>query len=404
MADFSTEAEIQLTVPERELRQVRQQIQDGIGETPVGMTDGGAPSAQAGEGGGRERRRARRSFRMEIERTDHLEDIVEILHGFEESDGAGAGGLLGDAIGGVGGAAGGLAGAVPGAIGAAVGSAAGPLIGDAISDTVGNEELSVDDPSPLSVEDTTVGVDLPEDDLGVDHPEEPYALDHPEEPYAVDHPEEPYAIEDVDPLAVEDPGTIGVDDGGLDPLSVEDVDPLEVAEVDPITVERPDWIPITVEQPTATEPTAPTPDPDEPVEDQERGGHLVNVELGPEGVALQGPTFERDDRRLEIAGLELGDRAADNGAGIAGGLFRETPIETAADDGRGATATGQSAARPVTVTNEVTVDSQVVVDNLRDMRREVVQQLERAIDQAVDDLEREVDELDRRIEQIERGL
>ena len=59
MADFSTEAELSIVVPRRELRSARQEVEDALAEVPVGM------SASGGAGGGgtnaaREQRRRRR--------------------------------------------------------------------------------------------------------------------------------------------------------------------------------------------------------------------------------------------------------------------------------------------------------------------------------------------------------
>jgi len=60
MSDFETEFDLTLNLPQRELDNVAQQIDDTVGVTEIGLTDGGSMSAQtAGGGGGRARRRAR---------------------------------------------------------------------------------------------------------------------------------------------------------------------------------------------------------------------------------------------------------------------------------------------------------------------------------------------------------
>jgi len=107
MSDFSTEAEVELTVPQRQLTQVRQQIESAVGETPVGMADGGTQSAQFARGGGqsaRQRRRARRTFRLDQQRNEHLAEMVELLDDIE-GEGNGGGGLGGIAAAGLGAAA-----------------------------------------------------------------------------------------------------------------------------------------------------------------------------------------------------------------------------------------------------------------------------------------------------------
>lgn len=232
MSEFSSTVSLDIEIPDSELRNARQQIESEVGSTEIGMTDGGTMSAQAagGSGGGREQRRRRQEFRWARDNHSHLEEIVEILHGFEDGD-DGGGGLFGDVLGGVGG--------LGGALGSAVGAGLGSMVGSAIGDQIASEEVdvNVDDPSPLDVEDVDdlpvdhpsepYDIDHPEDPYAIDHPEEPYALDHPDEPYAldhpedpydVDHPEEPYAVEDVDDLTVDDPS----------PLEVEAVDPIEI--------------------------------------------------------------------------------------------------------------------------------------------------------------------------------
>lgn len=147
--DFSTRATLDIEVSQRSLRQARQQIESEIGTTEVGVTDGGTASAQAAGGrGSRARRRERRTFRLDIERNDLLEDIHETLEGLDPEASGGSPGLLGGIGAGAGrgltglgiGAGAGLAGL---GIGAGVGLATGDLpegigagIGAAIGDSL----------------------------------------------------------------------------------------------------------------------------------------------------------------------------------------------------------------------------------------------------------------------------
>jgi len=60
MADFNTEAELSITVPDRELRQARQQVEESLGTVEIGA--GGGARA---DGGGRQ---ARQQMRLADER------------------------------------------------------------------------------------------------------------------------------------------------------------------------------------------------------------------------------------------------------------------------------------------------------------------------------------------------
>jgi hypothetical protein len=128
---FETEAELSLTVDEGDLRTVRQQIEDGIGATEVGVTDGGSMSAQsaASSGGGRG---ARRSMRLAETRTDLLDDAVLYLESID--DAVTEGGLIGG-----GGGGGGIFAELVGAgaeTAGDVGIEAGDTVAEAVSDVL----------------------------------------------------------------------------------------------------------------------------------------------------------------------------------------------------------------------------------------------------------------------------
>jgi len=176
MTDFSTQAELSLTVPDAELRNVRQQIESEIGTTEIGMTDGGTMSAQAsrgpGSGGGRARRRARRSFRMEVERTEYLEQAVVYLEDIEDKVGSGGGeGILDDVVGALVETGGDAAIEAGDTVLDVATDAASTALGNAIADAVTENDLSVEKPEwvPIPVEEPGGGgisinadVDLPE--------------------------------------------------------------------------------------------------------------------------------------------------------------------------------------------------------------------------------------------------
>ena len=79
-ADMGTEVELSLTVPERELRSARKQIQDGIGDVQVGVQTGtGAASRATGGGGagGATGRMQRRTFRWAEGKISELSHLSE---------------------------------------------------------------------------------------------------------------------------------------------------------------------------------------------------------------------------------------------------------------------------------------------------------------------------------------
>ena len=241
MADFSTEAELSIVVPRRELRSARQEVEDALAEVPVGM------SASGGAGGGgtnaaREQRRRRREFRWARQRTDDTEAQLEVLENIEgeltEGGLGGGGGIFGDLLG-LGGEGAGIATDLGTSVVDAVAPALGSLVGTAIGQRAGGGgdgggggsrqiTVSVDRPEwvplqadrpewvPLEVEDPGDGI-LPDIDL----PELPDFPDPPDIDFAP--PPGPIGVETPPPLAIEDP-----------PM---------------LQVEKPEWVPIQVELP-----------------------------------------------------------------------------------------------------------------------------------------------------------
>jgi len=106
MSDFSTDAEVSLEVKidQGSLGDARRRINDELGATTVGVTDGGTASAQSGRAiPARQRRRQRRTFRLDRERNDLLQQTVGLLDEIEESAALGGGGGGGGKLGGLGG-------------------------------------------------------------------------------------------------------------------------------------------------------------------------------------------------------------------------------------------------------------------------------------------------------------
>lgn len=92
MSDFTREAELSLTVPDDQIRQVRSQIESGLSDIAVGVDASGMDGG--GASGGRQQRMRRQEFRLARERTEHLDDLVDAVENMEGGDGGG-GGLLG---------------------------------------------------------------------------------------------------------------------------------------------------------------------------------------------------------------------------------------------------------------------------------------------------------------------
>jgi hypothetical protein len=183
MADFETDVELSISVPSRELRDTRRDIEAEFEDIALGVDAGiGAEPDGVGAVEAERERLRRKSVRLARSRTEDLERIVEILEDIEENtEDMGGDGDFFDrikdfsvtaAIGGAGGAV--------GAAGAGLLSASA-LTGltDALK-RVPNR-IPVDDPSPLGIEEPT--------------------------PIPVAVPD-PLPVAEPDPIPVEDPGEV----------------------------------------------------------------------------------------------------------------------------------------------------------------------------------------------------
>lgn len=383
---FETEAEVHLTIPSDDLRNVRQQIEESVGTTEVGVTDGGSMSAQAAGGGGRggrARRRARREFRWARERTDYLEDAVVYLESIDDSVGDGGGGF------------GGVIGELIGAGAETAGDAAieaGDTIADAITDTattaLGNAVADAITNNQLNVEDTSLTVEEPGwTPIAVDDPS-PFAVETPDA-ISVDAPSA-IDVDDPSPLDVTDPSPLGVDDPS--PLTVESVDPLEVEDVGPIGVnvdgqaedvdtDRPN-VGVDVSTPGGRPPAEPSDD----------GGFPGALH---EDLPL---TETREEAIRTSTELVAGEETADDVLSNIGAADRGT--RRAGGQPGTATASPQS----VELTVDQTFDTEVVVDELRDFRNETLSEIEGMVDDAFDELESELDSVRSDIDDLERQI
>ncbi|OYR53598.1 hypothetical protein DJ73_07250 [Halorubrum sp. Ea1] len=233
---FETSAELSLTVDEGDLKNVQQQIEDGIGTTAVGVTDGGSMSAQsAGSSGGGRGRRARRSMRLAETRTELLEDAVVYLEDIEDKvgggDGGGAGGifteLLGSATETAGDAAIEAGDTVAETLTNVLTGTAASALGNTISSAITNSDVSVSSDiakpewAPLTVRKPGWKIEVEDPTNGTDGPIGG-----------------PVPVPDIPPLSVPELPSIDAPDSiavNRDPLPVEDTT-LPVQDVGPITV------------------------------------------------------------------------------------------------------------------------------------------------------------------------
>lgn len=270
--DFSTTAQLVVEVDQQSLSQAKQTIESEIGSTEVGVADGSAPSAQMATDGGaaaglspqREAQFARREHRWARQRTEHLEDILEVLEGLDVDEGGGgllgAGGMVGGLLdtggdlfgaGALVGAAGALTGAATALTGAAV-ALGGSSVIDTVSDLVSGEDgidIDIDALEELEEADGQLAI-------GVDYPEDGVPLDYPADGIPIDEDDDSW----LDPLFDADPFTEPPEwmlDSPFDPsppgwlldppwpfssgdsLSVDDPSPLDVVD-DPIPLDYPE--------------------------------------------------------------------------------------------------------------------------------------------------------------------
>lgn len=376
MSEFDSRVDLSIGVERQELRRVRSEIEDHLSDIAIGLdAPEGGRGARADGGDGRERRRRRREFRWARQRTDDLEEAVELLDDIEDNIGEGGDGLLGSLISG----AGGLGAGVGAGIGAAVGSVAGELISGALAD----ETVSVEDPDWRPI--------------GVEVPDEAVDVDHPEEPYAVDHPEEPYPVEDVDPIGVERPEwLVGVQRPEWDIL-------VERPGWN-IPVNFPQWAPLPVEQPDPIE-----------VQVTARGGGGRPVAPPAQRTPGNGDRdrslFERGVRALPIVGPVA--REFEGAGGPPQTPGRETPRSSIVDEpvdvpselpspgeARGAGVEVQTVQVEQRVTTDIgTIDIDVGTDEIID---ETVDSFEAEIARVEQELQNRIDELEDRIDQALR--
>lgn len=254
MTDFSTGAELSLTVPDRELSAARSQIESELEDIEIGVDValgdiGGAGGS--GGGGSRQERRARRQFRWDRQRTEFAERQVELLENIADDvgePGGGAAGLL-DGVFDAGGSAtqGGAAAALTGAAAAltksaaALTGAAAALGGsslvnslrDAVGDGMRNETVRVE-PTPVPLDDP-VEVEVTVDDGDGLLPDPTDLIPDTDDLPSLPTPSLP-SFSTPDTVPVEDPS----------PLEVDDPSPLEVEPVDAIPVEDPGPIDVNV--------------------------------------------------------------------------------------------------------------------------------------------------------------
>ena len=185
MADFDRTASLSIVVPDRELRDARDELEDALADVPVGVSaSGGGAGGATGTNSAREQRRRRREFRWARQRTDDVERQVELLENIEGeltegSLGGGGGGLFGDLLG-VGGEGAGIAtdlgpsvvDLLAPALGSLVGTAVGQQVGGGGGGGAGGGDLQIQEPLGVTVENTPLDVtdDRPAPSVEVDLP------------------------------------------------------------------------------------------------------------------------------------------------------------------------------------------------------------------------------------------
>lgn len=167
MADFEREAELSIAIPERELRDARDELEDALADVPVGVSaSGGGGGGATGTNSAREQRRRRREFRWARQRTDDVERQVELLENIEgeltEGGLGGGGDIFGDLLGLTGEGAGiatDLGTSVVDVLAPALGSLVGTAVGQKVSDaTRGGGDLQIQEPLGVTVKNTPLDV------------------------------------------------------------------------------------------------------------------------------------------------------------------------------------------------------------------------------------------------------
>jgi hypothetical protein len=337
----------------------------------------------------RERRRRRREFRWNRQRTSDVADLLEAVRGLELSGGGGGGGLLDDAVGIAGEAGGALAEALPTAIGSAVGTAVGEAVsGSQVGITKpGWVPIEVENPGTADVEDVTLPVEQP-------------TLDVHEPTLPVEEPT----------LAVEEP-TLPVE---RPTRPVEDVGPVEVQ----VSVGRPSEL-AGRRRPGPTggraAPPASEPQPPELPDDAGVPGP------GPFETIMDTASFGAQQGAMAgMPASPIGPVVGGVGGGILGGAggaisyglrFGNSVLEDTVNYGRpNQPSRSRPATEQVSVTNDVTVDYSptnrldIAPNRLDDLKKDIVDAIERSMQKDIDALEDEIEALRADFENLDRGL
>ena len=366
---FETGAELSLTVDEGDLRNVRQQIQDEIGTTAVGVTDGGSMSAQSAGGSGADSaRRARRSMRLAETQTEHLEDIALYLESIDDvlSEGGllgGGGGLPGSGIfAEVVGAGAETAGDVGVEAGDAVADAVSDVLTGTVASTLGNTISSAINGSTVAVEPTPLPVEGGGSG-GTNVTVTPTVRPTIEPDFGPD-----INLPDLPDLGV--PDTLAVN---RDPLPVQR-EPLPVEAVDPLPVE--DVGPITVAVETST------------------GGPSASTSSGsgtdaPGGVQIGGDS----GITLGPGGIQVG-----GDSGITLGRDPGDPTGTQSGSGR---SPSTAPSREVTVTHSPTYNVDVDPRRLDSLANRIVSEIGDGVERDIDALEDDLQEIERELQELE---
>lgn len=401
---FEAEGTLNITVPQRQLDNVSQQIEDAVGTTEVGLTDGGSMSAQtAGAGGGRARRRARRSYRMEETRTDLLEDAVAYLEEIEDKVGGGdggAGGVVNELIGATvetGGDAAIEGGSMLADLGIeTLGTSIGSTVGSAVSDAISGNSVSVSEPSwtPLTVE-------------------EP-------EPIGVEDPPQAGFKSEPGPIGFKDlPGPVGFEElpGPVEfeslpgPVAVEEVEPLPVEDVGPIDVE------VTVNTPgggastTASSGSGSLTRGTGGTGNRDGGETQSMLDMMYEGMGRGGPFgalvgASGYGAKVLDSGTDAGPIVDGDERGILQMADAHTSNPTATKSGGSSGAAGSTGGAATTTVNvdvSPRIDAPVEPD-AQSIAGEVVAEVEKALGDVVDELGSDMQDAEQRLDKLERAL
>ncbi|ELZ84393.1 hypothetical protein C453_12641 [Haloferax elongans ATCC BAA-1513] len=422
--EFGAGATLAVEVDRQSLRHTREVIQDGIGDVEVAVRpgamspsvrmDGGTASAGGGDAtlsmladevqrhGERRSKEAAlgrqlQSSQLEVQKAiwETLDDIAHDVDGLE------GGGILGGGIadlfleGGAGAAGevvGELAGELPDTLGDVLGTAAGEVLGRAVSDL-----LPTGDASSVSVEEpewTPLQVETP-GDVGVDQPQWGVEVEKPGWKISVEEPpgNEPAPHDrGINPDPLLDPISNLFDDNELQipkpdwiPISVDDPSPLSVEEVDPLQVEEIEPISVSVSVSTTPGDTSSTTDPSQ-------DGEMVAVDTGtlragPEGAGINftGPSVNSDGE-LDLGRYNIG---GDNGISYDGARVRNVP--------RNSSSPSTASSEPETVNKETTVDVTieqgditVEASSIDKLQRKMERRSQKQVDDAINELRRKL--------------